>query len=100
MQYIEVFHWGMNHIAQNHGFGYQAGEGVGDSVYINGCNVPTLADVRMLCDDMGMGRECIDASEWGVEVYYDDDWLVNVADRDYQPTGMEMWKKCNVTIGS
>lgn len=100
MQYIEVFHWGMNHIAQNHGFSYQAGEGVGDSVYINGCNVPTLADVRMLCDDMGMGRECIDASEWGVEVYYDDDWLVNVAGRDYVPTGNEMWKKCNVTIGS
>ena len=100
MKKIDVFNWGMNHIAQNHNFNYSPAECAGDSVCINGCNVPTLADVRMLCDDMGIDRACIDSSEWGVEVYCDYDWLLNVADLEYQPTGMEMWKRNGVEIGS
>jgi len=62
--------------------------------------VPTVADVRMLCDDLSIPRDCIESSNFGVEVYYDGEWLEDKADKVYQPTGREMWKKSNAVIGN
>ena len=101
MTYLEVFNWGMQHIASNHGFSFGGSLGVGDSVCIyGGCNVPTVADVRMLCDDLSIPRDCIESSEFGVDVYYDGEWLGEKADKVYVPTGMEMWKRSEATIGN
>ena len=114
MKKIEVLLWGIQHIAQNHGFASDVEyEETGEVCIYGGCNVPTLSDVRMLCEDLGMPMSCIENSAFGIEVYLDWAWLQeNNEERDpsegqwgllledYTSTGNELWKRYGFVIGS
>ena len=109
---INVLLWGIKHIAENHHFNYNVDyEEDGAICIYGGCNVPTFNDVRMLCEDLGMPIDCIETSEFGIDVYLEWDWLQEKDDdgdpserwgllmEDYTPTNYEMWKRHNVAIG-
>lgn len=100
MRYLDVLAWGMEHIAQNHGFAADTDDLADGSVCIyGGSNVPTLQDVIFLCEDMNIPRENIDNSEWGIEVEFSQQWYDEYGKNEYEPTGMEMWKRYGFVIG-
>ena len=84
---------GLKEIAQNHGLYADVEMKNGDNPCIyGGNNVPTLADVQFLCEDVGIERGCIDSSEYGIDIYADQ-WLWDgTAQKEYKK-GMEMWRR-------
>lgn len=101
MKRIEVLCWGIEHIAQNHGFGCDTDyEESGEVCIYGGCNAPTLQDVRFLCEDLGIGIECIESSEFGIDVWLTPEWYEGKGQDTYNPTGMEMWKRYSFVIGN
>ena len=56
---------------------------------------PTLSDVQMLCSDLGISRDYIDSSDFGIDVFIPEDWDIN---GEYTFNGFEMWKKRNVNM--
>ena len=91
----------MQHIAQNHGFAAATDyEESGDLCIYGGCNVPTLSDVQMLCEDVGIPSDCIESSEYGIDVWLTCEWFEEQGEKEYIPTGMEMWKRYGSAIGS
>ena len=102
MKKIEVLAWGVKHIAKNHrdvecNVDYEETQ----SMSIWDDAVPTLEDARMMCDDLGIGREnCYADHSWGIICIDLDDWLPEHANEEYAPTGHEMWHLYGVTIGS
>ena len=103
MKKIDVLAWGMQHIASNHGFAADTNYEENGCMVISGYNVPTMADVQMMCKDLGMPSEAIDYDRsWGtisVDVYRQWTQEGGPLQKEYSPTGMEMWKRCDATIG-
>lgn len=97
MRKIDVLCWGIEHIANNHNFSAstKSWEKEGEVCIYGGCNVPTLSDVRMLCSDLGISRDYIDSSDFGIDVFIPEDWDIN---GEYTFSGFEMWKKRNVDM--
>ena len=99
----DVLAWGMKHIASNHGFNASVEdcEVDGTMCIYGGCNVPTLSDVQMMCEDLGVPRDCIESDDFGICVYIDWDWNQEggLLQQDYTPTGMELWKRYSAVIG-
>ena len=103
MKKLEVLRWGLQHIAANHGFKAATDESEDGTMCIfGGCNVPTLSDVRMLCEDLAIPSDYVESDDFGITVYMDWGWLDEggLMQEDYVPTGMEFWKKRDVEIGS
>ena len=114
MKKIEVLLWGVKHIAQNHGFDYSTEyEDDGEVCIFGGCNVPTLEDVMLLCEDLGIERNNVESSDFGIDIWMDWRWMEEDNEtrnhqegkwgmllEEYKPTGMEMWKRFGVEIGS
>ena len=99
MKNIDVLCWGMEHIAQNHNFGASTDyEEEGNLCIYGGCNVPTLQDVQFLCEDLGIERECVESSSWGIDVFITQEWYDEHANKDYVP-GLEMWKRHGFVVG-
>lgn len=101
MKKIDVLKWGVEHIAQNHNF-YASVDDIeteGSVCIYGGCNIPTIADVEMLCDSLGIPRKYMDCGEYGIDIYIPDEWYENSSD-EYEETGAEMWKRYGVAIGS
>ena len=98
MKKIDVLCWGIEHIANNHNFSAstKCWEDEGEVCIYGGCNVPTLSDVQMLCSDLGISRDYIDSSDFGIDVFIPEDWDKNA---EYEPSGFEMWKRRNIKIG-
>ena len=108
MMKIDVLKWGLQHIAAN----YRMGASVDDldetgeaCIYVTeehpDCSPAPINDVQMMCRDLGIQRRDVEVDAYGVTVYAA--WYIcgdKSLLRDYVPTGNEMWKKCNVTIGS
>ena len=62
--------------------------------------VPTVQDVRLMCEDLGMERErCYVDNSWGIIVIDLEGWADTIGQQEYTPTGHEMWKKSNAVIG-
>jgi hypothetical protein len=100
MKNIEVLCWGIEHIAQNHNFEASTDyEEEGNLCIYGGCNVPTLQDVYFLCEDLGIDRECVDSSSWGIDVFITQEWYDSKGNQDYVP-GLEMWKRCGFVVGN
>lgn len=90
---LEMLLWGMEHIAKNHGFECDLDyEENGNVCIVGGCNVPTLADVKMLCEDVGIEPEYIDACDCGIDVWLPLLWWNGKANEPYVK-GMEMWRR-------
>ena len=92
---LEMLFWGMNHIAQNHGFKASANEHSiaedGEVCIFGGCNVPTLADVKFLCEDVHIPADYIESSEMGIDVFIPEDWSETTANETYK--GNNYWRK-------
>ncbi len=93
MTNIEMLVWGIKHIAENHGFKANTDyENEGGVCVWGGWNVPTFSDVRMLCEDLHIDRECVESSEFGVDVYISEEWWNKYANKPYKK-GMEFWRR-------
>lgn len=93
--------WGLERIAENHGF--KANTDLDDDAQVciyGGCNVPTLSDVQMLCEDISIPRDCIHSSLYGIDVEITLDWYDCESQKEYKETGHEMWKRINQVIPS
>jgi len=113
MKKIEVLLWGIQHIAQNHGFAADIEyEETGEVCIYGGCNIPTLQDVRFLCEDLNIPNENIQSSEYGIDISLNWEWLQEDYGKnpdegqwgllleDYKQTGNEMWKRYGFVIGN
>ena len=104
MRKIDVLAWGMKHIASNHGFEAYIDFEERGYVIIDGYSVPTLSDVQMMCEDLGIPREAIDYDrswEWiSVDVYRKWTQEGGPLQKEYSPTGTEMWKRKDAIIGN
>ena len=101
MKKIEVLKWAMNHIGANHGS--KALEINFEPDYYGvtiGNNVPALADVQKMCDDLGISRESVQSKGHTIQVQLPKDWPDTIGQEQYIPTGNEMWKRANKEIGS
>jgi hypothetical protein len=50
----------------------------------------------MLCEDLGIPREYIDNSEYGIEIFIPQDWYDLKSDMPFK--GMCLWKRNNVEV--
>lgn len=105
MKKIEVLEWGVKHIASNHSVSRKVVCNTDyeecQSMSITDTEVPTVHDARMLCEDLGMERDrCYADNSWGVTVIDVEGWADTIGQQEYTPTGMEMWKRYGVEIGS
>jgi hypothetical protein len=93
MTNIEMLVWGISHIAENHGFNADTNyEEEGEVCIWGGCNVPTLADVQMLCEDLHIENECVESNECGIDVFIAEEWWDKYANEPYTK-GMEFWRR-------
>lgn len=93
MTNIQMLVWGIKHIAKNHGLNAETDyKSEGEVCIWGGCNIPTLSDVRMLCEDLHIERENIVSGDYGIDVYVSEDWWKTYAKKPYEK-GMELWKK-------
>jgi hypothetical protein len=93
MTNIQMLVWGIKHIAKNHGLNAETDyKSEGEVCIWGGCNIPTLSDVRMLCEDLHIERENIVSGDYGIDVYVSKDWWDKYAKKPYEK-GMELWKK-------
>lgn len=91
MTNLEMLLWGIQHIAENHGFRSCVDWEEDGEVAICGCNVPTLMDTYMLCEELGIDRDYVENSDWGIDVYIPQDWIEEKANEAF--VGAMMWKK-------
>ena len=90
---IQMLVEGVKHIAKNHGFEADTNykeEGV--MCIFGGCNVPTLSDVQMLCEDVKLPKECIDANDYGIDIFVDRGWF-EAFGKDPYKGGQELWRR-------
>lgn len=101
MKKIDVLVWGVNHIAANHNTWANTDYQEDGSMCIGDNHVPTICDTRMLCEDLGIehGQIEVDNSWCAVTVYLTQEWHDTIGQEEYKPTGREMWKRANITIG-
>lgn len=91
---LDMLLWGIKHIAENHGFKASTDyEEEGQICIYGGCNVPTLADVQMLCGDVGISERCVYASREGIDIEILSDWFEKTANKIY--TGLGFWQRRN-----
>lgn len=107
MKNVEVLCWGMKHIAGNHNCEASVDYEQDGSVCIfgpYGISVPANSDVRMLCEDLSIPRDCIDVSDFGIDVYVTQEWYDTIGQQEYvypeECRRNDFWKRSNVAIGS
>ena len=90
---LDMLLWGIEHIARNHGFDCSLDyEEDGNVCIFGGCNIPTLSDVKMLCEDIGIDPNCVESCDCGIDVNFTWTWYKNVANKPYKK-GMELWRR-------
>lgn len=95
---IETLCFGIKTIAENHGWRYDVDyQENGEVCIIGGTNVPTLCDVRMLCQDVGLNTTCIESHEYGIDVWLDELWLMEQAELPCVCCN-NFWKNIRVNI--
>ena len=100
MTNLEMLKWGLNHIADNHGFSSSC-ENLEDEyqVCIYGItqhcdnNIPTYTDVVFLCEDLGIDKSNIYPSSFGIDIDVPEEWITDKGNQEF--TGWELWKKEN-----
>lgn len=95
---LERLIWGMKHIAENHGFSAKADmESIledGEVYIFGGSNVPTIADVNFLCENVGIDKSNVESNDFGIDVWIPSDWLQKKANEPYTtPEFMEFWRR-------
>lgn len=101
MTNLEMLCWGVKHIANNHGFKSNASvkeaKTEGEVCIYGGSNIPTYADIKMLCKDCGFTAEqiadCVEESEYGIDIYFPCDWWEELANKPYKTPFHEFWRR-------
>lgn len=90
---FEMLLWGIEHIAENHGFNsnIEDWEVDGEVCIWGGCNVPTLCDVQMLCEDLGISKDFVESSEFGIDVFIPQDWFDTKSQLPFE--GQCLWQR-------
>lgn len=100
MTKLEVLFAGIRHIAENHGFkaDTECLATDGEVCIWGGCNLPTICDVQLLCEDLGIERECVIALDCGIDIRITKEWMEKEAIKAYRVTGLELWKRSDFII--
>ena len=108
MKKIDVLVWGMKHIASNYKMSAYVDElaETGEACICVSDEHPDMSpapinDVQMMCRDLGISDEDVEVDAYGVTVYAA--WYLcgsKTLNEEYVPTGMEMWKRNDATIGA
>ena len=108
MKKIDVLVWGMKHIASNYKMSAYVDElaDTGEACICVSEEHPDMSpapinDVQMMCRDLGIRDEDVEVDAYGVTVYAA--WYISGSKsltEEYVPTGMEMWKRHDATIGA
>ena len=92
MTNLEMLLWGVQHIADNHNFRTSLDwEEDGEVAICGGCNVPTLCDAQMLCEDLGIPKDYIKSSDYGIDIFIPQDWFETKSKEEFN--GMCFWKR-------
>ena len=83
---------GIEEIAKNHNHDCITDYKEDACVCIMGCNVPTLYDVQMLCENIGIDEGDIEHGWYGITIWISDTWYNGKAKEIYQPEH-EMWRR-------
>lgn len=89
---IDVLIYGLHHIAENHNTTAITNDWKEEQqvcVMVN--NVPTMSDVQMLCDDLGIPRDCIYASFFGIDIELPYEWIEKTSKKAFN--GYRFWEK-------
>ena len=101
MKKIDVLRWGVCHIAGNHhkSTSIYTDYDTGGMSLCTSANVPTLADVRMLAEDLDIRGWCF-TKGFAVYIVVPKPWIDTVGQEEFEPTmGMMMWKRTTVELG-
>jgi hypothetical protein len=96
MTNLEMLIFGVKHIAENHKLRYSVEyEEDGEVAILGGMNIPTLMDIKMLCEDVGIDENFIDPCEFGIDIWIPCDWFEEVSNKEFQ--GQCLWQRtsCN-----
>jgi hypothetical protein len=91
---FETLIWGIQHIAENHGFMSLTENWEEDgqvAICGIGINVPTIMDLELLCEDVGIDEEYIYHGDFGIDVYIPSDWYETIAHDVFD--GDCMWQR-------
>lgn len=111
MKKIQVLMWGMNHIGVNHGKRVHSVIANSDSLFDEEktkgslccsmiSNVPTLEDVRMLAERIGI-LDCVKVKGFQVCVIVSKEWMESIGQEEYKPSELfDTWKRYGTQIGS
>lgn len=98
---LEMLIIGIEEIAKNHGFESDTDwEENGEVCIYGGCNVPTLSDVQMLCEELMINHSNIESSDCGIDIWIDQEWFDELAQKSYVPMGQFWHKKSNDELAS
>ena len=90
---FETLIWGIQHIAENHGFRSVIDWEEDGQVAIcgMGINVPTIMDVNLLCEDVGIDKRYIYHTDFGIDICIPTDWYETIAQDVFD--GYCMWQR-------
>jgi hypothetical protein len=92
---LQALLYGIIHIAENHGFSASTDWEEDGQVAIFGFNagdnVPTLMDVKFLCEDVGISSSNINTTLFGIDIDIPTDWLESTATEKFD--GMCYWER-------
>lgn len=92
MTNLEMLVFGIEHIAKNHNADYSVEDlETEGQVCILLNNVPTLADIKFLCEDLGIDKEYIYPSSFGIDVEIPYDWYESKGKAEYK--GFDFWRR-------
>ena len=92
--YKDVLIYGINHIAENHNIRPILEDIDYGQVAVLGNNIPTLADIQSLCDDLEIPRYCIHTTMFGIDIDIPSEWFKKKAKKVFK-NKMCFWEKCH-----
>jgi len=101
MTNFEALRKGLQLVASNHNLKANVDdwENDGELCIFGGCNIPTISDTRMLCNDVMFPIDAIESSDFGIDIYLDEDWVNGIGAEEYKPSlEYSFWKRTNQGI--
>jgi len=94
MTNLEMLVLGTKEIANNHNFEANTEWEENGEVCIYGSNVPTICDVRLLCQDIHLPLADVESNDFGIDIYITSGWYKKYANKKYKKTPYgEMWRR-------
>lgn len=83
---LEMLVCGLNHIAKNYGIKSNV------DFYVCGkCTIPMIADILMLCEDLGIDADCVVSFGSGANIDVPNEWLESKGQEEYG--GLGFWQR-------